>query len=585
MSFGERFYEECTSELPSPLYTYSTSQSYRHDTSVDKQNRSAFLEYRKSSTFNSVHVSMKGDDKKMRVTNMPLPTSTDNIDKTCIGHTYMPFQYKGKRYFIEAYILGTSINSGGISNINDSTHKSVVSRINNSESRRDSITSTNMSVEGSKVTMGSASVGISQNIDDASRMDRSLHKHLLNDYQIVITGHLPLSETTGANTSKTRQSLNFQQTIHLKFKPSSLIELVLMDQDETRIPTCTLFVATGTSIKMFTLRPTSEMILSTDFISLVDNEIYLIEESDITPKEATIENQGRNESENDFILQLLQEKQSVPNSPLVSTSNITAMHTFAQVDCDKSSTIYGIAYGCQDGSIYIYTFEPRTDNELLSFDELCSSTFIVDGPISCLRFQSQIRQRNDRLQLFVGSLCGFACSFYQNIDNEHAFDEPIAIVEGLYDARLDEEDSIISILEFNCIALEYESCIALGLYSGRLLLLTRNELLDSDTISDSTMRESGHSLAESGNLYQCIWFYHFPYPVYDIQTTSSTLFFTNIIVFTRRGVHLFRSSPHSLAQTALLKVEKMLFDIQNDRLPRDDSNSKEKKLEYDGNLQ
>ncbi|GFH60592.1 hypothetical protein CTEN210_17068 [Chaetoceros tenuissimus] len=575
MSSGERFYEECTSELPSPLHTYSTSQSYRHDTSIDKKDRSAFLEYRKSCTFNSVHVSMKDDDKKLRVTNMPLPTSIDNIDKTCIGHTYMPFQYKEKRYFIEAYILGTSINQGGFSNINDSTHKSVVSRPNNSESRRESITSTNMSMEGSKVTMGSASIGISQNIDDASRMDRSLHKHLLNDYQIVVTGHLPLSETAGTNTSKTKQFLNFQQTLHLKFKPSSLIELVLMDQDETRIPTCTLFVATGSSIKMFTLRPTSEMILSTDFISLVDNEIYLIEEADITPKEANIEKQGRNESENDFILQLLQEKQSVPNPPLISTSNITAMHTFVQVVHDKSSTIYGIAYGCQDGSIHIYTFEPRTNNELLSFHESCSSTFIVDGPISCLRFQSQIGQRNDRLQLFVGSLCGFACSFYQNIDNAHTFDEPIAIVEGLYDARLDEEDSIISILEFSCNALEYESCIALGLYSGRLLLLTKNELLDSDNFSDSTMRESGHSLAESGNLYQCIWFYHFPYPVYDIQTTSSTLF-TNIIVFSRRGVHLFRSSPHSLAQMTLLKVEKMLYEIQNDFLPRDDSNSKEK---------
>lgn len=583
MPFGERFYEECTSELPSPLYTYSTSQSYRHDASIDKQNRSAFLEYRKSTTFNSVHVSMKDDDKKMRVTNMALPTSADNIEKTCIGHTYMPFQYMDKRYFIEAFILGSSIHSGGISNINDSTHKSVVSRVNNSESRRESVTSTNISMEGSKVTMGLSSVGISQNIDDASRMDRSLHKHLLNDYQIVVTGHLPLSRTTYTNTSKTKQSLNFQQTLHLKFKPSSLIELVLLDQDERRIPTCMLFVATGTSIKMFTLRPTSEMILSTDIISLVDNEIYLIEEADITPKEATIKKQASNESENDFILQLLQEKQSVPNLPLVSTSNITAMHTFVQVDRDKSSSIYGIAYGCQDGSIHIYTFEPRTNNELLSFDETCSSIFIVDGPISCLRFQSQIGQRSDRLQLFAGSLCGFACSFYQNIDNVHTFDEPIAIVEGLYDARLDEEDSITSILEFSCNSLEYESCIALGLYSGRLLFLTKNELLDSDTFSDSTMRESGHSLTESGNLYQCIWFYHFPYPVYDIQTTSST-FFTNIIVFSRRCVHLFRSSPYSLAQTTLQKVEKMLLEIQNDCLGRGDSNSREKNLEYDENL-
>jgi hypothetical protein len=236
----------------------------------------------------------------------------------------------------------------------------------------------------------------------------------------------------------------------------------------------------------------------------------------------------------------------------------------------------GLAIGCQDGSIRIITYLPKCpwkdmklEDDAYSFELLNISECIIDGPIASLSFQSRKEDNTDRLVLFAGSICGFACSFAQRLQESATFEDPCAIVEGLWDARLEDEDSVLTICEFQCGTTQSGRVIALGLHSGRILLLTACNLDQSDIDIDDSMQPF-----ESHPRYECVWHCTLPYPIHDIQASPNAMF-PKMVVYTRRSLHLFRSSPESIAEAALKRIEQLIQKSQENDFKVDTHDEKE----------
>mmetsp|Transcript_6321 Transcript_6321/g.15727 ORF Transcript_6321/g.15727 Transcript_6321/m.15727 type:complete len:817 (-) Transcript_6321:24-2474(-) len=146
-----------------------------------------------------------------------------------------------------------------------------------------------------------------------------------------------------------------------------------------------------------------------------------------------------------------------------------------------------LAIACYDGNVRILTYQLKTDRDddsVLHFHQLRSSAFIVDGPVVSLRFggvstppEFQLPEPSP-LYLVAGSLCGFACIFYEitlplseensQSSRTHFFDEPVTVVDGLYDAQREGyEDSV------TCVGVTQNQMILVGTQGGRVLLFKR----------------------------------------------------------------------------------------------------------------
>ncbi|KAL3811760.1 hypothetical protein ACHAXA_008034 [Cyclostephanos tholiformis] len=230
--------------------------------------------------------------------------------------------------------------------------------------------------------------------------------------------------------------------------------------------------------------------------------------------------------------------------PLVFSSPILAMDTIATdetphpmraPDDDRvlsngpgtghDAKMNRLAISCYDGTVRILTCRLKwrrrrrrrsDDDEDRRHDasppRLCiqqCSSFIVDGPVISLHFgmtSSTIASlgeeispadgeyRHPSLFLVAGSLCGFACLFYEStffsstlswggshVESVRRFDGPLTVVDGLYDAQRSGREDCVTSVHVSCNHHRVEGglrgriTIVVGTQGGRVLLFRQRE--------------------------------------------------------------------------------------------------------------
>jgi hypothetical protein len=218
--------------------------------------------------------------------------------------------------------------------------------------------------------------------------------------------------------------------------------------------------------------------------------------------------------------------------PLVLPSPILAMDTIITDDDGKMNRL---AISCYDGTIRILTCRltwtrrrRRNKDEDLRRDfspKLCvlrCSSFIVDGPVVSLHFgtlstitsleeelsSADKEYHHQSLFLVAGSLCGFACLFYESSSflptsmcgRSHSesvcqFYGPMTVVDGLFDTRQGGHEDSVTSVHVGCShicadgELRGRIFIVVGTQGGRVLIFHQREegIIDLIRIRDKTV--------------------------------------------------------------------------------------------------
>mmetsp|Transcript_3665 Transcript_3665/g.6940 ORF Transcript_3665/g.6940 Transcript_3665/m.6940 type:complete len:318 (+) Transcript_3665:165-1118(+) len=251
---------------------------------------------------------------------------------------------------------------------------------------------------------------------------------------------------------------------------------------------------------------------------------------------------------------------------------ITAIHTFVLWNHHNvHESLMGLAMGGIDGTVRIVTFHffhktNNNDQHALELRVANTSQYVVDGPIASLSFQSSTTTKS-RIILYAGSICGFACSFLQSVGDPTYFERPILVVDGLWNPKLEDDDAVLSVCEFHYGGVESSKVIAIGTFSGRLLLFARKGQgrdHDVDTLSNDIILDDEHSHEQQPSqshpgLY-CFCHCTLPYPIHNIHVHQSSLL-PELIIFTRRSIHLFRCNVDTLADLTLERIKEYCTKI------------------------
>jgi len=254
-------------------------------------------------------------------------------------------------------------------------------------------------------------------------------------------------------------------------------------------------------------------------------------------------------------------------NPLDFHSPVMAMHTLVLQGSNVlapsgEDAVNCIAVGCQDGTVRIILYtasksntesscrnshqfqDDEEESDMLSLDILHVSQFVVDGPIISLALTEGyfgMRGKSTRVSLVVGSLCGFACLFRQsyNKTSKLEFGGPYMITEVLWCKQIEVEDSVLAVCEFQYGGVKCGRVVAVGTYSGRLLLVAVQE----DETSCSC---------------KLIWSCRLPHPIHGIVVSGFGLI--EMLIITRKTIHLFKGNANKFAEAAKFRMEQLTVE-------------------------
>jgi len=238
---------------------------------------------------------------------------------------------------------------------------------------------------------------------------------------------------------------------------------------------------------------------------------------------------------------------------------------------DRAKTHY-LAIGSQNGTISIVAFQPGkrfTPSGQLSFSTsvLFTERCFVDGPLVTLHFHLESSVLRDKyyIDLVVGSLRAFVCMYRKTmhatkndvVDTEQErqeFEGPIVVTEGLFSERLKIEDSVLVVHKFN-FGTRAGTVIAVGTYSGRLLLFEPDEHCLDSTETTASLEEGKDEIGEenptsncSSDLpvnpsllrYKLIWSRNFNSPIHGIVVEDlDGDGFPELLITTLKNIHVF----------------------------------------------
>ncbi|KAL7516917.1 hypothetical protein ACHAWX_004273 [Stephanocyclus meneghinianus] len=204
--------------------------------------------------------------------------------------------------------------------------------------------------------------------------------------------------------------------------------------------------------------------------------------------------------------------------PFTCCSLITALDTCHTHDDFYHPLVNKLAISLFDGTIHIMTYYLKNVNHQTGRQSVDStgtkndssksyidlqkmscrlhcSTFLVDGPVTTLHFGrlnlahicvQTIQQPISSSFLVAGSLCGFACLFYEVTSSNHTsvavtqdtaafpcFNGPLPLVDELYDAVHEDEDCVTAV--HACCLKDSRPMIAVGTHRGRVLVFERTK--------------------------------------------------------------------------------------------------------------
>ena len=181
------------------------------------------------------------------------------------------------------------------------------------------------------------------------------------------------------------------------------------------------------------------------------------------------------------------------NDPLTLSTPIMAIDTCLTKGESGDVRLNRLALACYDGTVRILAYQLKAqqkqenignadhdDVPTLQFCHVRCSSFIIDGPVVSLRFGTSCSANHNLPQtpslfLVAGSLCGFACIFYESLmpNNEgnsaRFFNGPTTLVDGLYDAQQEGYEDSVTSVHVICYAGKNQM-IVVGTQGGRVLL-------------------------------------------------------------------------------------------------------------------
>lgn len=558
-----------------------------------------------------------------------------NRDKICLAHSYLSWPWqRGQQQqecnpYLEAFVMSQSKaeSSMGIGNTTTSsnsdanarnTQSSEAANLSVSEPRRDAALGTSVSVVTTTTSEGPSSKagvsGMSSLLLEQDSKQSTERVHDAKEYQITLEGYIPLLENGTSSDSRDpvgkRPAISFQkvsQTIPISYSPSSIELCQVVSSfssssigpknaaDDYRDSSCEiilfvlLFVVNGNETKIYTLSANDGAM--TERRNDSDEKPWFhIEQASVVQSNGNVSSdQGSNmnhltSSNHDSLRSLLFHSAAATTEPIESIfilqSPITAMNTFQMTgSVQREQSLFGLSMACQDGTIRIVTFHLEAKSEIgnnkgtfpfqLVIDKI--SQYTVDGPITCLLFQPRRVGDNTRMVLHAGSTCGFACTLVQSSDDPTHFDAPCLIVDGLWNCQLDDDDAVLCVSEFDYGGVESSKVVAIGTYSGRVLLFASVdgcEYNSSDEIpssaTDASGAADGSSKYNTSPEYYCFWYCTLPYPVHRIQVHSLPThgFLPDMIVFTRRSIHLFQCNLDIIADSTLERIDRILYKVR-----------------------
>jgi len=333
------------------------------------------------------------------------------------------------------------------------------------------------------------------------------------------------------------------QTIPLKYTPTciELCEFDLSTEETPREQVTLLFAAHCSEVHAY------ELVSSTSDAS---NDSYTMSLKECVRTMNDLESVHRDEKD-EFTSQLFSSSNELLGDAMICRSSIISMSSYC-LRRTVDTPIHLLAMSCEDGSIRIISYvackeEISPDEWNIRLQILKASEFVVDGPITSLSFTVDHEERNI-VKLLVGSIWGFCCFFDFN-EIDCTFSGPFHIASGFWNSKYNEEDSVTALHRLR-ISNDWDE-ILIGLFSGRVILLSLSNVL----IQDGMSAEQRDMFVRSKSIFHTL----LPYPILSIQTIlPHNAMAPDIIVITRRTIHVFRSSVEKMVNDAKERIDILL---------------------------
>jgi hypothetical protein len=183
---------------------------------------------------------------------------------------------------------------------------------------------------------------------------------------------------------------------------------------------------------------------------------------------------------------------------------------FLMIENDTKGHLNCLAVACQDGTIRTITFSHANGG----FCNICHTQVIVDGPIVCIDLT--VVKNTGFLLVTAGSLCGYVTELFVD-PSTCASNGPYMVAEGLWNASLDSEDSVLTVQASG-------STVLIGTFCGRVLLFVKD--------GSSQDGPGGQASRE----YRLHWYCQLPYSVHSVCFLDDA----RLLVTTRRSLHVFK---------------------------------------------
>jgi len=604
------FVEDFTSDLPSQSSCYSSITS--HDSPLCKgaalkhpapENSVTF--HRMATRNHSIEIKVTNDavslisDHLPHIQNMDgdnikedadakshLPKARNDNERKCLAHSYLPLN---DTYFFEAFIL--KVHSSGEEDFLQMTQHSILETQSIMGTRDVSASSQNRF--GSDGTMEKKKEETSPS-DDLQSSKNYVH----NQFCLVLRGLLPLEENSENQTTKTRNTENLSDdkaTLEERKKESNKRSTTGTDHKREKHYNFNKVVPLSFRpllVKLCSMGNTSELCKIPIGLFLVDGAtlIFYKIEKDLSEnscvkghfpplKEISLTTTDVDESENlvqedAFTSMLLQNSSPVflakDINPLQFASTVLTIDTVQVNDTLKNENVTYVAAGCQDGTIRIISisallFDDDLNNQhshihrcrrkmdAIKFNVMAVTENRVDGPALVTKFS---RSSETCLDLLIGSACGFACLFRKRLECEETFHGPHMIVEGLWNGKTNDEDSVLQVLTFQQSSNSKVNLICIGTLSGRLLLFK-----DFSKTNQSPKPCNSMTVQEHLPRFSCIWHVSLYHAIHGLALRFNNYRLPVLLVVTQKTFHKFNTNIDCFVDIAEVRINNLIERI------------------------
>mmetsp|Transcript_35616 Transcript_35616/g.72218 ORF Transcript_35616/g.72218 Transcript_35616/m.72218 type:complete len:572 (+) Transcript_35616:95-1810(+) len=467
----------------------------------------------------------------------------ENGQLTCVAHSSLPLPNRKGSTAVEAFVLrriNSSDRSPSGNSVSDnrgavmeppSQSGTATAGVVGSEADRPKQHRRNVS--GSATSIKAVDSIDSINIDGESPLSKERAILVVNGLEI---GH-----------ASSDSMITTACEIPLNYLPLAVRVTNIVEKDGDGSENIGIFVGSAEDTRLRLYMPRKEHVIGGVSVALheVPFSLSLLSTSDVTDKE-------RSKSTLTF------------SSPIMAIDCLCMKQSNDGSSETKEAFINYLALGCQDGTIRVASFTCERAFNGHAFTAVGNTDLVVDGPIVTLDLSVRLPKypttrdqdvtNHPRVDLVVGSLCGFVCAFHQVSGADQPFEGPEEVVSNLYCGRLGAEDGVLCVKSVACCGIQTGYAIAVGTYSGRVLVF--EPILEASASTTGSGTDEAEAITTAAVVgYRIYWSCHLPYPVHGISAADvDGDGMAELLVTTRRSLHIFQASVDDAVEAAKKRI-------------------------------